>query len=513
MPSGLRQRMQLFSARRAGKKDGKKGVPLHDDTESYPFRLLSIKQQAEEQMHVLDARHQEQDRDPKSRYLQAKQSLDEARSEYQAKLEEFGRREKERDAEEKKDKAERERLEKERTKRLTQGIAGTSSQESSSLDRPTPMPVPEATSSEQAPTVGALALEPRPRAEAPQPSPVAAVSSEPERQPKRFGLRAFSYWLLISLIVFGELPLNAMAFRLFGENDSITYVMTFAIALVLVLIAHYVGMKWAESDARITEQVFTGALVLFCLSAIVMIGIVRTKYVMAESEGDIVVRYLGPFLSTVAFIFINIVIYAGAIALSKLRHDPDAAVNISAARKRAFKEQKKELERQSKLQEESDKDSSKRAAKRNEMRRKQSEKEAKERAKLEEWEAARVSKLNAKARKDYEAQKRLEEQPFINRQRQRTEDSRREADALANLEGRIESLQREVNSLKSERDALAGSTEAEAKRIRKYYERIMSEYCAANVNARKDRKTPPVLKSLPVIEIPEELREVLVSWE
>jgi len=47
---------------------------------------------------------------------------------------------------------------------------------------------------------------------------------------------------IIALIVIGEIPLNAFAFRLFHESDLLTYAMTVTVAVGLVVGAHFLGL-------------------------------------------------------------------------------------------------------------------------------------------------------------------------------------------------------------------------------------------------------------------------------
>jgi hypothetical protein len=72
------------------------------------------------------------------------------------------------------------------------------------------------------------------------------------------GIRPVLYWPLIALIVIGEIPLNAFAFRLFHEPDVLTYAMTVTVAVGLVLLAHGLGLFLSRLERNRVERILVG---------------------------------------------------------------------------------------------------------------------------------------------------------------------------------------------------------------------------------------------------------------
>ena len=62
------------------------------------------------------------------------------------------------------------------------------------------------------------------------------------------------HWLyiILALVIFvGEIPLNALVFQIFGENQIMTWIMATIIGLSVPLIAHFIGIKFREHPNRI----------------------------------------------------------------------------------------------------------------------------------------------------------------------------------------------------------------------------------------------------------------------
>ncbi len=132
-------------------------------------------------------------------------------------------------------------------------------------------------------------------------------------------MNPLGYGLFMLAILIGEFPLNAIAFRLFGEAELLTYVMTLVLAVSLVGCAHVLGIFLSlEKPSRVQVSLLV-VCVLAPLGAISAIAMVREAYVTTLGREDI-----SPAAVTAAFVLINLLIYAIATVLSYLTHDPVA---------------------------------------------------------------------------------------------------------------------------------------------------------------------------------------------
>lgn len=130
-------------------------------------------------------------------------------------------------------------------------------------------------------------------------------------------MNPLGYAAFMLAVLIGEFPLNAIAFRLFGEAEILTYVMTLVLAVSLVGSAHVLGiMLLLEKPSRVQKILLT-VCVAAPLGAIAAIALVREAYVMGLGREDI-----SPAAVTAAFVLINLLIYAIATVLSYLTHDP-----------------------------------------------------------------------------------------------------------------------------------------------------------------------------------------------
>lgn len=134
-------------------------------------------------------------------------------------------------------------------------------------------------------------------------------------------LGASVYRVAIVAILLAEFPLNAVAFRLFGEAEVLTWVMTASLAVTLVLCAHGLGTFLRAANPTMAERRWIAVLIALPLATIVGIAVVRARYLseMAEQTG---LAALGPWTGSVVFLVINLLVYVGAAMLSYLAHGP-----------------------------------------------------------------------------------------------------------------------------------------------------------------------------------------------
>jgi hypothetical protein len=130
-----------------------------------------------------------------------------------------------------------------------------------------------------------------------------------------------TYVAAIVAIVIAEFPLNAIAFRLFGEAEVLTWVMTASLAVTLVLCAHGLGSFLRQPNPTMAERRWIYVLIALPVLTIVAIAVIRARYlsVSAELTG---LDTLGPVVGSAAFLIINLLVYTGATMLSYLAHAP-----------------------------------------------------------------------------------------------------------------------------------------------------------------------------------------------
>jgi hypothetical protein len=142
---------------------------------------------------------------------------------------------------------------------------------------------------------------------------------------ERWRIRRRVYAVLITLIFLGEFPLNAVAFRLFGEAEVVTWVMTGGLAAVLVFCAHGLGVLLRLEKMSYRDEVLAWLLGVFPIGVIAAVGIVREIYLEDLGGSGSGIAQLGSVGGTIVFALINLLIYLGAFVLSYLHHDPVGA--------------------------------------------------------------------------------------------------------------------------------------------------------------------------------------------
>ena len=132
------------------------------------------------------------------------------------------------------------------------------------------------------------------------------------------------HWLYVvfALLIFlGEIPLNALVFRIFGENEIMTWVMAFVIGLSVPVIAHFVGVKLREHPQGLHWPNLikaTGATALVIL-AMHGISVLRTLY-LGENSEDLGLS-AAMVEGTSLFFWLNIAVYCAAVIVAYMAHD------------------------------------------------------------------------------------------------------------------------------------------------------------------------------------------------
>lgn len=141
----------------------------------------------------------------------------------------------------------------------------------------------------------------------------------------RMPIRYVPHWLYVmfaTLIFLGEIPLNAMVFQIFGENQIMTWVMAFVIGLSIPLSAHFIGIKAREHYPSVNWPNVAKATGIAALIIVALYGLstMRHDYLLAMKDelglsSDLIeTSYL--------FFWLNLAVFGAAIILAYLSHDP-----------------------------------------------------------------------------------------------------------------------------------------------------------------------------------------------
>jgi hypothetical protein len=154
----------------------------------------------------------------------------------------------------------------------------------------------------------------------------AARSARPGTR-HRIGRISYTIGLIAVFLV--DVPLNAAVFQIFGENQLATWALAALLGILVVPAAHVLGTQIRNS---FPDRVITAAATVVPLVLILAIAIIRTKY-LEENNVDV-----GGALGVFLFLAFNLAVFASAVFLSYLRHDPyeqaleEAAAELKEAR-------------------------------------------------------------------------------------------------------------------------------------------------------------------------------------
>ena len=475
-------RRELRGARRKGRRDGRAGVPGADDV-ALPFDLREILARGQEQTERVVARSRDRDQqlgaeldDLTQRAIDAEARLAEAERQRDVAQADNDRRTAEDD----------DRLGRLQTQLEELPTSEIPVIEPDEHERQSPLtlvaPIAGGAPSEAVPVHTGTAFE--------------RHGSPASTDASWHGIRPVLYWPLIALIVIGEIPLNAFAFRLFHEPDVLTYAMTVTVAVGLVLLAHGLGLLLSRPERNRIERILMGVFVALPVAAITVISLVRYDY-LVDVGGDV---GIGPVLGTVAFGLINLLVFGAAAGLSFLRHDPRTLVNRRAAA-RAEEHDRTRTERHQEDRQRRRREREQRATD-DQHRRELELRTKRQQAELE------GRRQEAGLRREQTAGAMWVIREAARERLQRLAELRAQVDAAHVAFG---DTQRAAQAVAAERRALRVSTEAELGAIRAHRERLFFAYCSANVRARDGHVTPACFETVPPLELPAWLAEPIAS--
>jgi len=138
-------------------------------------------------------------------------------------------------------------------------------------------------------------------------------------------LGRMKYYVLMCLFVLGEIPMNSLAFAVFGENQIFTWVMAIGVAAAIPWIAHSMGIlfkRWTVPWWK--NGIPIGSLLFLTIGGLVAIGYVRVQYLGDLSKTGAIISFGNSTLIGAAFVGLNLVILAAATLCSYFAHDPDS---------------------------------------------------------------------------------------------------------------------------------------------------------------------------------------------
>lgn len=138
-------------------------------------------------------------------------------------------------------------------------------------------------------------------------------------------LSRMKYYVLMALFVVGEIPMNSLAFAVFGENQIFTWIMAVGVAVAIPWIAHSMGIlfkRWAVPWWK--NGIPIGSLLFLTIGGLIAIGYVRVQYLGDLSRSGAVTGFGNSTLIGAAFVGLNLVILAAATLCSYFAHDSDS---------------------------------------------------------------------------------------------------------------------------------------------------------------------------------------------
>jgi hypothetical protein len=132
------------------------------------------------------------------------------------------------------------------------------------------------------------------------------------------------YYVLMFLFVLGEVPMNSLAFSVFGESQIFTWIMALGVAVAIPWIAHAVGILIKRGSVPWWKNgIGVAALLMLTVAGLLAIGYVRVQYLGDLSTAGAVASFGNSKFIGAAFVGLNLVILAAATLCSYFAHDKD----------------------------------------------------------------------------------------------------------------------------------------------------------------------------------------------
>ena len=131
--------------------------------------------------------------------------------------------------------------------------------------------------------------------------------------------------IVIILLAIGEFPLNVVVFRMFGEPELMTYVMSMTLSLTLPIIGVFLGL---QVRTLVPPKIASGITIVLApltvLGALTALSFIRNMYVTLHAA-----HKLGGAADNMVYAMfaINLLIFVGAYIVSFFAHDQDAELD------------------------------------------------------------------------------------------------------------------------------------------------------------------------------------------
>lgn len=131
------------------------------------------------------------------------------------------------------------------------------------------------------------------------------------------------HWGLIVFLGIGEFPLNTVVFRLFGEAEYLTYVMSSTLAIMIPLIGVFIGIHMRHSLPRLAGNILIGTLAPISVgAALYAVSLLRNTYIASQFSGGAPPAADQGSMGLALFA-LNLLVFFGAMSASYFAHDPD----------------------------------------------------------------------------------------------------------------------------------------------------------------------------------------------
>jgi hypothetical protein len=151
-----------------------------------------------------------------------------------------------------------------------------------------------------------------------------AHSKKIERSEPSVELSRGKYYVLMFLFVLGEIPMNSLAFSVFGESQIFTWIMALGVAAAIPWIAHAMGILIKRGSVPWWKNgIGVGMLLMLTIGGLMAIGYVRVQYLGDLNTAGAIGSFGSSKFIGAAFVGLNMVILAAATLCSYFAHDKD----------------------------------------------------------------------------------------------------------------------------------------------------------------------------------------------
>ncbi len=143
-----------------------------------------------------------------------------------------------------------------------------------------------------------------------------AHSKKIERSEPSVELSRGKYYVLMFLFVLGEIPMNSLAFSVFGESQIFTWIMALGVAAAIPWIAHAMGILIKRGSVPWWKNgIGVGTLLMLTIGGLMAIGYVRVQYLGDLNTAGAIGSFGSSKFIGAAFVGLNMVILSRSHAV------------------------------------------------------------------------------------------------------------------------------------------------------------------------------------------------------